>query len=106
MVDESRLRHLNVLRGPDLNREPPGYEPSELPLLYPAISNPVKSKKSIKSIKPQLTLRTFDFTDFMNWCEQVNGIEPSSRPWQGRIITIILHLRFTPAPQLRNGAML
>ena len=26
-----------VLRGPDLNREPPGYEPSELPLLYPAI---------------------------------------------------------------------
>ena len=64
MIDEGQLRSSNWLRGPDLNREPPGYEPSELPLLYPAIC-----------------------------LEQVNGIEPSSRPWQGRIITIILHLQ-------------
>ena len=25
------------LRGPDLNQRPPGYEPDELPLLYPAM---------------------------------------------------------------------
>ena len=28
-------------RGADLNRRPPGYEPDELPLLYPAVLNRV-----------------------------------------------------------------
>ena len=28
----------------------------------------------------------------MMYLEQHNGIEPSSRPWQGRIITVILML--------------
>lgn len=29
----------------------------------------------------------------MMYLEQHNGIEPSSRPWQGRIITVILMLQ-------------
>lgn len=59
------LEDLTLLRDPDLNREPPGYEPSELPLLYPAIN--------FLLVLP----------------EQVSGIEPPSHPWQGCIITII-----------------
>ena len=34
------------LRGPDLNRRPPGYGPGELPLLYPAIGS-----ESVETIK-------------------------------------------------------
>ena len=25
--------------------------------------------------------------------EQVMGIEPTSQPWQGRVLTVVLHLR-------------
>lgn len=32
------------LRGPDLNRRPPGYGPGELPLLYPAMLERLRSR--------------------------------------------------------------
>ncbi len=31
--------------------------------------------------------------NYSHHMEQVMGIEPTSQPWQGRIITVILHLR-------------
>lgn len=57
-----------MLRDPDSNREPSGYEPDELPIAL--------SRYVIGGVKR----------------EQVSGIEPPSHPWQGRILTIVLHL--------------
>lgn len=35
------------LRGPDSNRQPPGYEPGNLPLIYPAMWCPLRSLTGI-----------------------------------------------------------
>ena len=42
----------------------------------------------LKAIK-KLTIKV----RFLSIMEQVNGIEPSSQPWQGRILAAVLHLR-------------
>ena len=37
--------------------------------------------------------------------EQVKGIEPSSRPWQGRILAVEPHLRFKYISNISNILM-
>ena len=44
------------------------------------INKNISIKKPIKWVKFQM--------------EQVNGIEPSSQPWQGRILAAVLHLHY------------
>ena len=38
------------------------------------------------------TIRRSNQLNYNHHMEQVMGIEPTSQPWQGRIITVILHL--------------